>query len=160
MISREFHWSIAGHDITVRVEESQGHGTFHVEGRSLPFRLLQSNWIEIEGKKHRFHVVRSGNEYTIWFNGHTYHFARTQNAGLGQAAGVAASGEVLALMPGKVLRVEVEVGDTVEEKQTVVLMESMKMESALRAPRAGRVARICCQVGQIVEMGQLLVVID
>jgi len=160
MTSREFHWNIAGHEVTVRIEESQGHGTFHIEGRSLSFRLIQSHLIEIEGKRHRFYVARAGNESTIWFNGRTYHLSRTRKPDLGQTASAAATGEVAALMPGKILRIEVEVGDSVDEKQTVVLMESMKMESALRAPRAGRVAQICCQAGQIVEMGQLLIVID
>src|SRR5438034_524061 len=61
MTSREIHWTIAGQDVTVRVEESEGHGTSHIAGRSLPFRLLQPNWIEIDGKPHRFHVRRAGN---------------------------------------------------------------------------------------------------
>ena len=68
-------------------------------------------------------------------------------------------GEITALMPGKILRIEVKVGDTVAEKQTVAIMESMKMESALHAPKAGRVAAIHCQPGQVVEMGELLIVI-
>ena len=160
MTSREFHWHIAGQDVTVRVEESKGHGIFHVAGGSLPFRLLESNRIEIDGKRHRFYVLRAGNEFTVWFNGHTYHFARIERGHLGQAASIAASGEIRALMPGKILRIEVGAGDAVEEKQTVVIMESMKMESALRAPRAGRVVDIRCNPGQIVEMGELLVVIE
>jgi biotin carboxyl carrier protein len=69
-------------------------------------------------------------------------------------------GEVRALMPGKVLRVDVSVGDVVTERQPVVTMESMKMESALAAPRAGTVAAVKCQVGQIVEMGEVLVIIE
>jgi len=160
MTSREFHWNIAGHDITVRIEESHGHGIFHVDGRSLSFRMIQPHLVEIDGKRHRFYVARAGNEYTIWFDGHTYQISRAHKADVGQTASVAASGEVAALMPGKILRIDVESGDSVEEKQTVVLMESMKMESALRAPRSGRVAQICCQVGQIVEMGQVLMIID
>ena len=54
----------------------------------------------------------------------------------------------------------VKVGDTVEEKQTVAIMESMKMESALLAPKAGRVAKIGCQAGQVVDMGEILMVIE
>ena len=63
-------------------------------------------------------------------------------------------------MPGKVLRIDVRAGDTVEEKQALVIMESMKMESALRAPKAGRVTAIRCEPGQIVEMGELLMLIE
>ena len=63
-------------------------------------------------------------------------------------------------MPGKLLRLEVAVGDMVSEKQIVALMESMKMETALYAPQAGRVAEIRCQPGQVVEMGEVIMVID
>ena len=160
MTSREIHWTIAGQDVTVRVEESEGHGTFHIAGRSLPFRLLQPNWIEIDGKPHRFYVRRSGNECTVWFNGQTYHLVRIEKGGLTKAASITASGRITALMPGKVLRIDVRAGETVEEKQPLVIMESMKMESALRAPKAGRVTAIRCKPGQIVEMGELLMLIE
>jgi len=63
-------------------------------------------------------------------------------------------------MPGKLLRIEVSVGDTVAEKQTVAIMESMKMETALVAPAAGRVAEIRCQAGQVVDIGEVVMVIE
>jgi acetyl-CoA carboxylase biotin carboxylase subunit len=69
------------------------------------------------------------------------------------------SGEVRALMPGKILRVEVAPGDTVAEKQTVAIMESMKMESSLHAPKAGRVAEVRCKQGQVIDMGEIIMVI-
>ena len=50
-----------------------------------------------------------------------------------------AGGRITALMPGKILRLEVSLGDAVTENQTVATMESMKMESALHAPQGGRV---------------------
>ena len=69
------------------------------------------------------------------------------------------SGEVRALMPGKILRVEVALGDTVDQKQIVAIMESMKMESSLHAPKAGRVAKIRYGPGQVVDMGEIIMVI-
>jgi urea carboxylase len=62
-------------------------------------------------------------------------------------------------MPGKILRIEVAVGETVAEKQTVATMESMKMESALHAPMSGRVAEIRSKPGQVVDMGEIIMVI-
>ena len=75
-------------------------------------------------------------------------------------ASASASGEIAALMPGKLLRLEVSVGDTVTEKQTVAIMESMKMESALHSPKAGRIAEIRCQPGQVIDMGEVVMVVD
>ena len=65
-----------------------------------------------------------------------------------------------ALMPGKLLRIEVAIGDTVFEKQPVATMESMKMESTLYAAKAGRVSEIRCEPGQILDMGQVVMVIS
>ena len=69
-------------------------------------------------------------------------------------------GDITALMPGKILRIDVAVGDTVTEKQTLAVMESMKMETSLLAPKSGRVAAIHCRAGQVVEMGESLIVIE
>ena len=63
-------------------------------------------------------------------------------------------------MPGKLLRLEVAVGDTVAAKQPLAIMESMKMETALYAPMAGRVSEIRCEPGQTVDMGQVILVIE
>jgi biotin carboxyl carrier protein len=160
MTSRELHWRIADQDVIVRIEESKGHGVFHIGERVLPFRLLEPNLIDIGGKRHRFFVLNKDHEYSVWFNGHTYRLERADKGRLTHAAAAAASGEIIALMPGKILRIEVKVGDAVEEKQTVVIMESMKMESALHAPKAGRVLTIGCQAGQVVDMGVVLMVIE
>jgi biotin carboxyl carrier protein len=160
MTSRELHWRISGQDVAVHVEESNDHQTLHISGRSIPFRTLGPNWIEVDGRRHRFYVVRHGNKVTVWFNGHTYELERIGKGLQAAAAAASASGEVVALMPGKILRVEVKSGDVVVEKQTVILMESMKMETALGAPRAGRVIEVRCEAGQVVDMGERLVVIE
>jgi 3-methylcrotonyl-CoA carboxylase alpha subunit len=160
MTARELHWRIAGQDVAVHLEESKDHGILHISGRSIPFRTLGPNWIEIDGGRRRFYVLRDRNKVTVWFNGHTYELEKIEKGLQAVAAVAGASGEVVALMPGKILRVEVKSGDVVVEKQTVILMESMKMETALRAPKAGRVAEVRCEAGQVVDMGERLVVIE
>jgi urea carboxylase len=70
------------------------------------------------------------------------------------------TGEVRALMPGKLLRLTASAGDTVSEKQIVAIMESMKMESALFAPIAGRVVEVRFKPGDVVEMGDIVMVIE
>ncbi len=160
MTSRELHWKISEQDFTVRIEESKGHGTFHISGRGIAFRVLASDWIEIDGKRHRFYVLRDRNDYTVWLDGHTYRFSGLEKGILASGATAATTGEITPLMPGKILRIEVTVGDMVAEKQALIIMESMKMESALRAPKSGRVAEIRCQPGQVVEMGEVLLVIS
>ncbi len=160
MTSRELQWNILGKEVLVRIEEAKGAGTFRIGDRSIRFRLLDKNTMEIAGRHVRFYAVRDGNAHTVWINGRTYHLKRTGKSSLAQSATLPAGGEVTALMPGKILRLDVALGDTVSEKQTVAVMESMKMETALLAPKPGRISEIRREPGQAVEMGEVILVIE
>jgi 3-methylcrotonyl-CoA carboxylase alpha subunit len=160
MTSRELRWRIGAQDVSCRIEESHGHGTFYFSGSALPFRILDSTHIEIAGKRHRFYVIHRRDSSTVWLDGRTYHLQRAYTKTETDAKGAPASGEIRALMPGKLLSLPVEPGDTVQEKQMVAIMESMKMESALFAPIAGRVADIRFKPGDVVEMGDVVMVIE
>lgn len=77
----------------------------------------------------------------------------------GTAAGTGPQ-RITAPMPGRVVRVLVAPGDTVEVRQGLVVVEAMKMENELRATRAGRVASVAVAEGQSVDSGALLVVVE
>lgn len=64
---------------------------------------------------------------------------------------------VRAHIAGTVWKVEVEFDDEVEEGQTVVILESMKMEMPVEAPAAGRVVAIHVSPGRFVEEGEALI---
>jgi propionyl-CoA carboxylase alpha chain len=66
-------------------------------------------------------------------------------------------GGLIAPMPGVVLEVRCAPGDAVEARQTLVVLEAMKMEHHVRAPADGLVAEVRVTVGQHVENGTLLV---
>ena len=63
-------------------------------------------------------------------------------------------------MPGKVVKVLVAVGDSVEARQGLVVVEAMKMENELTVARAGTVAKIEVTEGTSVEAGRLLIVVS
>jgi acetyl-CoA carboxylase biotin carboxyl carrier protein len=67
---------------------------------------------------------------------------------------------VEAHITGTVWKVEVAVGDAVQEGDTLVILESMKMEMPVEAEEPGTVAEILCAEGQSVEEGQTLVVLS
>jgi biotin carboxyl carrier protein len=75
-------------------------------------------------------------------------------------AGAAGLQRVTAPMPGRVVRVLVKVGDLVEVRQPLVVIEAMKMENELSSPKAGRVKEVPASEGQSVEAGRLLVVVE
>jgi len=63
-------------------------------------------------------------------------------------------------MPSLVVEVRVAIGDRVEKGQAVVVLESMKTETVLRAPVDGVVKAVGCAKGEMVEEGRELVVIE
>ncbi len=75
-------------------------------------------------------------------------------------AGLPGSGEVRAAMPGKVVKLLCQVGDTVKAGQGLLVIEAMKMENELRAPVAGKVSALHVREGQAVEHGQALAVLS
>ena len=67
---------------------------------------------------------------------------------------------VEAHITGTVWKIEVQVGDTVEEGDTILVLESMKMEMPVEAEDDGKVAEIRCEEGQSVSEGDVLVVLE
>lgn len=63
---------------------------------------------------------------------------------------------VQAHIAGTVWKIEVNIGDQVGEGQTVIILESMKMEMPVESPAAGRVLAILVSAGQAVEEGAVL----
>ncbi len=69
-------------------------------------------------------------------------------------------GAVLAAMPGNVKKILKQEGDAVEAGDGVVVLEAMKMENEMEAPKAGRVRALFVEEGQAVENGALLFEIE
>jgi biotin carboxyl carrier protein len=67
--------------------------------------------------------------------------------------------EIRAIIAGRIVAVSVTPGDSVEHGQQLLVLEAMKMQNELRAPRSGTVEQVSAAVGQNVEVGDLLVVI-
>jgi acetyl-CoA carboxylase biotin carboxyl carrier protein len=67
---------------------------------------------------------------------------------------------VEAHITGTVWKIECEVGDTIEEGDTVAILESMKMEMPVEAEDSGTVVEILCEEGQAVSEGDPLVVLE
>jgi biotin carboxyl carrier protein len=67
---------------------------------------------------------------------------------------------ILAPMPGKVVRLLVSVGDAVEPGQGLIVVEAMKMQNEMKSPKAGIVAEIRTKDGATVAAGEILVVIE
>jgi biotin carboxyl carrier protein len=162
MTGREFHWRFGDRDVLIRVEQARNQGRLHAGGKTEQFQVIEMTrdrgTVEVNGRRSTFFIHRNGNIDTVWFNGRTYRLERVAKQ-VAPAVTNPHGGEIRSAMPGRIIRVDVSPGDTVVEKQPIIIMESMKMESALQAPTSGRVDRILCNAGQIVEMNELLLTI-
>lgn len=67
---------------------------------------------------------------------------------------------VIAPMTGKIISVEVKVGDTVKEDDTICILESMKMENPIVAPASGTVVEVTVTPNSTVNTGQKIAVIE
>lgn len=67
---------------------------------------------------------------------------------------------VTAPMVGKILKIEAAVGDRLNEDDTVLIMEAMKMEIPVVSPASGTIREIRAAVGDMVEADQVLAVLD
>ena len=76
------------------------------------------------------------------------------------AKAVAAAGAVTAIMPGKIIRVLVTEGEKVTEGDVICILEAMKMENELKAPKDGVIQALHIEPGQDVEMGAVLAEIE
>ena len=63
-------------------------------------------------------------------------------------------------MPGTIIKVLVKVGDIVKEEQGLVILEAMKMENELVAPKAGTVTAVHVTKGSVVDVGEALITIS
>lgn len=68
--------------------------------------------------------------------------------------------QVLSALPGSIWKINVEVGQQVEEDDTVIVLESMKMENDIFTEQAGVVTKVLVQQGQTVKAGEPLVEIE
>jgi biotin carboxyl carrier protein len=110
----------------------------------------------VERRGDEWHVLMHGDLYTVRVSDE-----RTQRLAAAASSLVPETGDVSirAPMPGLVVAVPVTVGQAVEAGDVLVILESMKMENELKAPRAAVVERVHVRAGDSVEQSQTLVVV-
>ena len=145
-------------DVESRAQGDRAHVT--VAGQPFELRVLQIDAgvfvCETAGRRETFHCVRDGDVVHLFWRGRAYHLEE-ETEGRRSAHRQAASGGLEAPMPGKVIAVKVAPGDTVVKGDELLVIEAMKMENAVRAPRDGRVRSVHARVGDMVSPGAVLV---
>jgi biotin carboxyl carrier protein len=115
--------------------------------------------LEIDGRVHRVLVARRGDVVWVQLGGraHAVELVDSLRRAAREAARAVGAEALVAPMPGVVVEVAVAVGDAVAEGDLLVAIESMKLQTSIRAPHAARVAEIAFARGASFEKGAVLV---
>jgi biotin carboxyl carrier protein len=158
------------HAYTVEIEEtdksvyrvSVDGNEFLVDGK----KTGRTNYsLIVNNRSFEVEVDNSGDEYRVLVDGRNYHVHLVDERRLrvgGAQAGLELQGRqnVSVPMPGKIIAVLVNEGDTVEKGQGLVIVEAMKMENEVRSPISGEVKEIKVKPGDTVEGGAVLIVVE
>jgi biotin carboxyl carrier protein len=123
-------------------------------------------WAWLDGRERRFdgcdvvEVVVDGWRFELEVQDDARATLRERATRGADAAAASGPLEVLAAIPGRVVSVAVAAADHVEAGTTLLVVEAMKMQNELRAPRSGRVERVAVGPGDTIELGDVLVVIS
>jgi biotin carboxyl carrier protein len=106
----------------------------------------------------------AGEFFQIVLRGHSYYLSlidpKRLRSGQSSATHHTGAAEIVSPMPGKIVRVLVTEGATVEAGAGVIVVEAMKMQNEMKAPKAGLVISINAQEGATVNAGDVLAVIE
>lgn len=155
---------IDGNTIAIWLASGNRGFVVHCEdGRELPCRLLPgegrgAHVLELDGRRHPLRLAVGEEATFVHLDGRTWRVGRTDPAQtLAGAAGGAALDVMTAPMPGVVIAVSVAPGQEVAEGQPLMVIESMKLETTLTAPRAGVVAEVPFATGEAFDSRAVLV---
>ena len=149
------------HDVEAR--EVGGGARVSVDGQAHELHVesvAPGVFVLVRGaRRETFHCVREGDLVHLFWRGQAYRLEEDTADRRAAHRHTAAAG-LEAPMPGRVIAVKVAPGDTVGRGDELFVVEAMKMENAVRAPREGRVKTVAARVGDMVSPGVVLVELE
>jgi len=156
--------SVAGRSHEVEVREVDGRYVVRVDDH-----VLEVDWLDaadgfasllVAGRSYDALISPRPGGYTVALRGGRHDVLLADPAAVPSRGPTGGETRLVAPMPGKVVRVLVERGQGIAAAQGLVVVEAMKMENELKAPREGTVREVHVREGQAVEGGALLVVLE
>lgn len=117
-------------------------------------------WIEVEGQRVKVAAEKVAGQLWFHYQGETFNYEPARQRRGGGVSLSSHPGLIKAPMPGKIMKVLIAAGESVEVGRPLVMMEAMKMEYTLAADLNGEVKTISCREGDQVSAGQTLIEIE
>ncbi|MBX3283496.1 MAG: biotin/lipoyl-binding protein [Acidobacteria bacterium] len=160
-----------GDEISTVSFKSEGDRVFaEVDGRQYDLEVLEPETGQFSlrlGNRRKFEArvaVDQEGRSVVWIDGRSFEVELTDPKRLRGSAGSNAesvgAADVKTAMPGKVVRLIAAVGDSVEKGDGVIVVEAMKMQNEIKAPKNGTVTAIRVAEGDTVNAGQILLSIE
>ncbi|MGC1550500.1 MAG: biotin carboxylase N-terminal domain-containing protein [Rhodanobacter sp.] len=154
---REQRYEIEAHGHDGNYQLRHGEATCDVHGARHDGHVLSARF---DGEALRV-PLRADAQHVLLHDANGQRYSLTRAAAFAWESKAAGGGnQIIAPMPGRIVLVKAKAGDTVEEGQELLVMEAMKMELALKAPRAGTIESINATQGEFVEADAVLVRFD
>ena len=132
--------------------------TYHL---SVEFLGENELLLNIDGRVYDTTVSSNTASYSVCVKGRCYHLEKkTASRILGSINDLQKKRKVKTSMPGKIVKILVKEGESVEEGQAVLILEAMKMQNEIKSPQAGSVIQIGPRTGDSVEAGTLLFTVE
>jgi glutaconyl-CoA/methylmalonyl-CoA decarboxylase subunit gamma len=125
----------------------------------------QSLSLIVEGKSYEVGLEKKGNQYSVYFYNNTvylnlYEARKYKATELAKKPVTSGPFSVVAPMPGKIIKITAVENQTVSEGEPLLIMEAMKMQNELKAPRAGVVRQLHVKEGEPVSPQQVLLILE
>ncbi|MGI8560145.1 MAG: biotin/lipoyl-containing protein, partial [Luteimonas sp.] len=139
-----------------------GGRQFHVAGARVANASMAETCLSArcDGQARRYRIDVDAGHVRLHDGRRRWRFARVPAYEVGDSIAAGGGDRIVAPMPGRVVLAKVAAGDEVTQGQELLVMEAMKMELALKAPRDGTVAELRAQAGDFVEADAVLVVLE
>ncbi len=122
-----------------------------VNGRQISVVFNENeNEITIGEKKFRLDYIEDAEPALLIVNGMTYIVSKSSES-------TDSTKQLKAPISGRIVDVLVKVGDNIKKGQTILILESMKMESYIHSPTTAKISALMAQIGQSVKTGEILV---
>ena len=154
-----FTLRLGAREMAARIDEG---GQVHIDGHGYAVTAIAPGFYLVTDGETRWRVAVAGTGDTRWIsvNGQVTVVEVEAGRARGPRRRSAHAGEMTAPMPATVVKILVEPGQDVAEGSTVLVLEAMKMELPIKAPRAGVIKAVGCAQGELVQPGVPLVELE
>jgi acetyl/propionyl-CoA carboxylase alpha subunit len=160
---------VNGKQRAVEIARIDGGYRLTIDGKSFTVDSFrpgpQSISLLMDGQVYEVGLEKNGHRFSVYFYDDTIElelFDARKFQASNTARSTASSGptRIQAPMPGKIVKVVVKEQSTVKEGDSLLIMEAMKMQNELKAPKSGTVSKIHVREGEPVSISQVLLVLE